>query len=84
MTEQLVAYDPNWPIIFEQAARSLASLLGDLVLRIDHVGSTAVPGLAAKPIIDIQVIVRDPVDVERVRTLLLSTDYHESSDAVRS
>jgi gamma-glutamyl-gamma-aminobutyrate hydrolase PuuD len=48
--------DPTWPARFEEeAARIGAALPEDLVVRIDHVGSTAVPGLAAKPVVDIQV-----------------------------
>ncbi len=51
----LTEHDPAWATRFEEeAARILAALPPDLVVRIDHVGSTAVPGLAAKPIVDIQ------------------------------
>jgi GrpB-like predicted nucleotidyltransferase (UPF0157 family) len=51
-------YDPAWPAMFEQERRSLHTALGPLVVTIEHVGSTAVPGLAAKPIIDLQASVR--------------------------
>ena len=50
-------YDPRWPIEFERERARLAAALGPAALRIDHNGSTAVPGLAAKPVIDIQVSV---------------------------
>jgi GrpB-like predicted nucleotidyltransferase (UPF0157 family) len=50
-------YDPRWPARFEDEAARLRRLLGSTALRIEHVGSTAVPGLAAKPVIDIQVSV---------------------------
>lgn len=50
-------YDPNWPALFEEEADSLRKAFGLTALRIEHVGSTAVPGLAAKPVIDIQVSV---------------------------
>jgi GrpB-like predicted nucleotidyltransferase (UPF0157 family) len=50
-------YDPAWPARFEVEADSIRRLLGELVLLVEHVGSTAVPGLAAKPVIDIQVSV---------------------------
>jgi len=53
----IVDYDPQWPVAFEAERRRIAAALGDLALRIEHNGSTAVPGLAAKPIIDIQVSV---------------------------
>ena len=53
----IVPYDPGWPTAFGIEADRLRRVLGSLALRIDHHGSTAVPGLAAKPIIDIQVSV---------------------------
>ena len=51
-------YDPAWPAMFEQERAKLDTALGSLVVTIEHVGSTAVPGLAAKPIIDLLVGVR--------------------------
>lgn len=56
---EIVDYDPAWPALFEEIRARLAEALGDVALRIDHVGSTAVPGLSAKPVIDIQVSVPD-------------------------
>jgi GrpB-like predicted nucleotidyltransferase (UPF0157 family) len=53
----LVPYDPDWPSAFEAEANRLLTPLGSIALRIDHNGSTSVPGLAAKPIIDIQISV---------------------------
>ena len=53
----LVPYDPHWPVMFEEEALRLQRALGHLAIRIDHHGSTAVPGLSAKPVIDIQVCV---------------------------
>jgi GrpB-like predicted nucleotidyltransferase (UPF0157 family) len=54
---EIVPYDPAWPEQFARLGRELRGGLGDVARRIDHVGSTSVPGLAAKPIIDIQVSV---------------------------
>jgi GrpB-like predicted nucleotidyltransferase (UPF0157 family) len=54
----LSRYDPAWPGSFETEAKRIGRALGSAAVRIDHVGSTAVPGLAAKPVIDIQVSVR--------------------------
>jgi GrpB-like predicted nucleotidyltransferase (UPF0157 family) len=54
---ELVPYDPQWPIVFETWRSRLRSVL--MPRRIDHVGSTSVPGLAAKPTVDIQVSVDD-------------------------
>ena len=54
---QIVDYNPAWPGEFERIAADLHQALGPLALRIDHIGSTSVPGLAAKDIIDVQVSV---------------------------
>jgi len=51
-------YDPAWSVMFEHERANLRTALGPLVLTIEHIGSTAVPGLAAKPIIDLQASVR--------------------------
>jgi GrpB-like predicted nucleotidyltransferase (UPF0157 family) len=58
----LMAYDGNWPGSFSREADRLRSVLGDAALRIEHVGSTSVPGLMAKPIIDILLVVPDSAD----------------------
>ena len=55
-------YDPEWPKWFERAADDIRGALGDAVLQLDHVGSTSVPGLAAKPLIDINLVVADTTD----------------------
>ncbi len=54
---EIVASDPSWPAAFEAEAARIRTALGAMALRIDHHGSTAVPGLRAKPVIDIQVSV---------------------------
>ena len=53
----LVPYDPRWPEEFREIATRLRAALRSVALRIDHVGSTSVPGLDAKPVIDVQVSV---------------------------
>lgn len=55
MTVTVRDWDPRWPERFELERERLGSVLGDVAARIEHVGSTSVPGLAAKPIIDILV-----------------------------
>lgn len=57
MSIEIVEYDPRWSNLYEQARSPLAEALGSLALDIQHVGSTSVPGLAAKPIIDIAVAI---------------------------
>ncbi len=59
---EIVAYDPEWPRLFEREASRIRALLGDRALLIEHVGSTSVPGLAAKPRIDILLVVPDSSD----------------------
>ncbi|WP_207632402.1 GrpB family protein [Occultella kanbiaonis] len=63
----IVDYDSRWPAEFAERARRLRTGLGDLAVRIDHIGSTAILGLAAKPILDVQISVTslDPVDAYR-------------------
>lgn len=58
----LVDYDPRWPAQFAQVVALTRAALGDAVLAIEHIGSTSIPGLAAKPIIDVDLVVADPVD----------------------
>src|SRR5262245_41839738 len=62
---EVVHYDPRWPVRFQEEARRLRANLGGFALRIDHIGSTSVPGLAAKPVIDINLAVEtfDPQEV---------------------
>jgi hypothetical protein len=64
-----VLYNPTWPAMFAEHGRVLRSALGQQAARIDHIGSTAVPGLAAKPIIDIQVSVRALEAGRKARTI---------------
>src|SRR5215472_16939081 len=53
----IVDYDPQWPEIYRDEANKIRQALGRLALRIEHTGSTAVPGLVAKPVIDILLVV---------------------------
>lgn len=72
-TITVVDYDPSWPAAFEHLRASIWPVLGDLAVTIEHVGSTSVPGLAAKPVIDLDVVLRSaddvPIAVERLATL---------------
>jgi len=58
----LEPYDPEWPKLYEGQAEKIRAALGDRVRALEHVGSTSVPGLMAKPIIDIQLLVPDSAD----------------------
>jgi GrpB-like predicted nucleotidyltransferase (UPF0157 family) len=56
---RIVEYDPAWPGMAAAEIARIAAAMGEAAVRIDHVGSTAVPGLAAKPIVDLQLAVVD-------------------------
>jgi len=58
----VVEYDERWPADFERVAARVRGALGDRALELYHVGSTSVPGLPAKPVIDVDLVVADPAD----------------------
>jgi GrpB-like predicted nucleotidyltransferase (UPF0157 family) len=72
---QIVPYDPAWPSEFEAEAVRIRTALGCLAVRIDHHGSTSIPGLAAKPVIDIQVSVESLQPMSAYREPLCSIGY---------
>ena len=76
----IVAYDRAWPARFDALRQGLEAALGDLALAIEHVGSTSVPGLAAKPIIDIDVVVRDAGDLTKAIARLEAAGYRHEGD----
>ncbi len=58
----LADYDPAWPVLYEREAARVRGILGDRVLLLEHAGSTSVPGLPAKPIVDMLLAVADSAD----------------------
>jgi GrpB-like predicted nucleotidyltransferase (UPF0157 family) len=72
---EIVNYDPLWPERFQTHARAIAAVLRKTALRIEHIGSTSVPWLAAKPIIDVLVVVADSADEDSYLPLMESTGY---------
>ncbi|MFD2417679.1 GrpB family protein [Amycolatopsis pigmentata] len=71
----IVDYDPEWPRRFERRAADLRRILGSRARLIEHIGSTSVPGLAAKPIIDIVVGIDDPEDEQAYLSDLEAAGY---------
>ncbi|MEI9894215.1 MAG: GrpB family protein [Chthoniobacter sp.] len=71
----IVDYDPCWPEKFLQHGEILAQVLGSRALAIEHVGSTSVPGLAAKPIVDIDVLVEDSREEATYLPALVQAGY---------
>ncbi len=76
----IVDYDPHWPDRFEELRAPVVAALGDLVVIVEHVGSTAVPGLAAKPIIDMDVVVPSVSDLPEVIVRLAMLGYVHQGD----
>jgi GrpB-like predicted nucleotidyltransferase (UPF0157 family) len=70
---RVVDYDPAWPITFEEIQRRIEPALTEVALVVEHVGSTAVPDLAGKPIVDLDVVVTNtsqvPIAIERLGAL---------------
>ena len=58
-------YDPDWPVLFEEERRRIVAAIGHIVADVHHVGSTSIPGMPAKPILDISVLLHDFDDGER-------------------
>ncbi len=83
---RVVAYDDSWPVHYERTAAQIRDVLGEVAIAVEHVGSTSVPGLAAKPTIDIDLTVADPSDegsyvpaLERVgfKLVIREPSWHE-------
>ncbi len=75
ITVDLVEYDPDWPARFAELGALLRAELGGRALRIDHIGSTSIPGIAAKPIIDVQVAVAGLDPFPQLREAIEAAGY---------
>jgi GrpB-like predicted nucleotidyltransferase (UPF0157 family) len=73
-------YDPSWPHTFSKLAARVNAALGNLVLTVEHIGSTAVPGLAAKAIIDLDVVLASPADLPEAIRILAAIGYAHEGD----
>jgi GrpB-like predicted nucleotidyltransferase (UPF0157 family) len=72
---EVVEYDAAWPAAYARIAGVVQASLGDAAIAIEHVGSTSVPGLAAKPVIDVDLTVSDPADEEAYVPTLESAGF---------
>lgn len=72
---ELAEYDPSWPELFRREEERIRAALGERVVQLEHVGSTAVPGLAAKPQIDMCLVVADSSDEEAYVPALKAAGY---------
>jgi GrpB-like predicted nucleotidyltransferase (UPF0157 family) len=75
MQVEIADYDPAWEALFQAEATRIEDTLGALARRVEHVGSTSVPGLAAKPVIDIQVSVEHVVPLDGYSGMLVELGY---------
>lgn len=74
------AYNEDWSRRFHQLKSVLAGMLAQPAITIEHIGSTAVPGLAAKPIIDIDIVYYKPADFETVKQRLEENGYYHNGN----
>ena len=80
----VLPYDRTWNSSFEEIKREIESAIGDLILGIEHIGSTAVEGMSAKPCIDIDVIIKDYTIFDTVVRKLETIGYiHEGNLGIK-
>jgi GrpB-like predicted nucleotidyltransferase (UPF0157 family) len=79
-TIEVADYDPQWPLAFAGLKRVIEAALGPLALSVEHVGSTAVPGLAAKPTIDLDVVIESKAQLANVIRSLARIGYDHRGD----
>jgi GrpB-like predicted nucleotidyltransferase (UPF0157 family) len=72
-------YNPEWPKWFEEIKTYLGEKISRVCIRIEHVGSTSIPGMTAKPIIDL-ILVIEPHDFEKIKELLVERGYYHQGD----
>lgn len=77
---EVVCYNPNWPSLFEEEAALIERALGANCVAIHHIGSTSVPGLYAKPIIDMLPVVKNIVDVDRTTKAMEDLGYEAKGE----
>jgi GrpB-like predicted nucleotidyltransferase (UPF0157 family) len=82
MSNELIItdYNPQWPQLFGELRSKLSNLLGETAAAIEHVGSTAVPGLAAKPVIDLDVLLASSADLAAAIERLATVGYEHQGD----
>lgn len=71
----LAPHDPDWARMASAESARIAEAMGDIFLRVEHIGSTAIPGIAAKPVVDLMPVVRDIGEVDERRGALEALGY---------
>lgn len=83
MDEVIVTdYDPRWPAQFAAEVESLRPAFGASLIALEHIGSTSVPGLAAKPIVDIQAVVQSVADAQNAAPTLAALEWQQGTFAL--
>ncbi|NRF38283.1 GrpB family protein [Pedobacter foliorum] len=72
----VVPYSSNWALIFQELSNTFNVHLKDFIIGIEHIGSTSVPGLSAKPIIDLDIIIEDKTNFEEIIRILKELGYN--------
>ena len=82
MTDEIrvVDHDPQWARLFRELSHRATAVLGELALRVEHVGSTSVPGLAAKPVVDLDVVIPSRDDLAEAIRRLHTLGYEHLGD----
>ena len=78
----VIEYDPDWPALYKQEQIRILAAIGEYIDDIQHMGSTSVPGLGAKPIIDIMIALPDLMLVERCVQPMLQLGYEYLASSV--
>lgn len=79
---EVVEYDPSWVTNFEQEATMLTRVFGKRILEIHHIGSTAVPGLYSKPIIDVLIVLDDTTDIDAFNPTMKTLGYRARGECL--
>ncbi|MEU8897258.1 GrpB family protein [Nocardia sp. NPDC048505] len=79
---RIVDYDPSWPGLAEDAISELRTLWPSLLAEVEHIGSTAVPGLVAKPVIDLMAAAAELAEVERREAQLVVLGYRRHRNGI--
>lgn len=83
LTSSLMTYDPKWPNLFECEAARLRPVFAKALIELHHIGSTAVPDLAAKPEIDVLAVVKDMTCLDQWQVDLLALGYTRGRDLMK-
>ncbi len=72
---ELEEYNPKWADDYKKEEKLLKEVLGDEIIEIHHIGSTSIPGLKAKPVIDILIVIKSLNDIDKIEEILKNYDY---------